>query len=288
MGLEKRWQSNSEWGHFFSLEGEVVFGNINIELVTGSQGQDNEQFPHQVSRTSRSHLMEEHQKEGDGPQGAALATRLVNTRPRLSPQCRHIMGSIFGNKTLPMGPHPNFTLTRRKKKPKQSPLQAQRCNHQPQTRSLAVGEVGACSTPSLMLDPHQLPAEAVPDCISKLLRRGSSGGRSLPAAQAAPSTHQPPAQSPSLAGGSLRNPLHPELIKSKQTPAAPVTPGCRNLLCQCQYLRRSAHTRPAQFRQSRCQHPTCGRDVPRHLPAVPVGPKMPGMARQAGRVLQGG
>lgn len=124
MDLEKRWQSNSEWSHFFSLEGEVVFGNIHIELVTGSQGQDNEQFPHQVSRTSRSHLMEEHQKEGDGPQGAALAMRLVNTCPRLSPQCWLIMGSIFGNKTLPMGSHPNFTLTRRiktKTKPFASP-----------------------------------------------------------------------------------------------------------------------------------------------------------------------
>lgn len=60
--------------------------------------------------------MDEHQKEGDGPQGAALAPRLVNTRRRLSPQCRQITGSIFGNKTLPTGPHPNFTLTRRKKK----------------------------------------------------------------------------------------------------------------------------------------------------------------------------
>lgn len=63
--------------------------------------------------------MEEHQTEGDGPQGAALATLSANTRPGLSPQRRQIPGSIFGNKTLPVALHPNVTLTcgEEKKKP---------------------------------------------------------------------------------------------------------------------------------------------------------------------------
>ena len=124
MGLGKGWQSNSERGGFFPWKGykkkQCRFWkqDINIELVAGNQARDNEQFPHQVSSTSRSHLMEEHQMEGDGPQGAALATILANTRPWLSPQRRQITGSILGNKALPMGPHPNFTLTWGKKKTK--------------------------------------------------------------------------------------------------------------------------------------------------------------------------
>jgi len=89
--------------------------------------------------------------EGDGPQGAALTTAPANAHPWLSPGV-----------TAPSSPgaHPQLHAPRGNNP---SPPHARHRNHQTQTQYMAAGEVGARRTPSLTLDPHQLPAEAVPD-----------------------------------------------------------------------------------------------------------------------------